>query len=165
MIIQFIAFVLVLAWAVIVTHQVNHTQNRLVRLVKDVNGEFGKVAQGFKLINLRIEGRQVYLQNKFKIALQAKFDSLKSRIQNVKDALGNIKGRWSATATEICDDCSPELPTVAERLAGMEELMGIEFKHSVEETRGYVPSQPDCKAFVGVNDNTPTVNYPVKRRK
>lgn len=163
--IAFIVFALVVAWAVIVTHQVNHTQKRLVKLVKDVNVEFSKVAEGFKLVNTRIEGRAALVENKFRIALQAKFDSVKARIQNVREALGNVKGSWEATATEICEDCSPELPTVAERLAGIEEAVGIEFKHSVDEFRGYVPANPDCKAFLGVKAEMPVATYPVKRRK
>lgn len=161
----FIAFILALVWAGVVSYQLDNAISSHKELVREVNGHLSAISDVFKTVGKTIQSDVSKLENRLMSIITSKTQSLKDKVKNIESALGDVRGAWVATGTEIVGG-SPQLPTVAERIQGIEEVIGVSFKHSVEENRGYVPSRPATpQQFVEVGPGVPCAEYPVKNPK
>lgn len=72
--------------------------------------------------------------------IQSVNDRLKNIDKSIKDLLGDVEGEWYVTGNAIIDSKdAPKLPSVSERLSGIEDYLNIRFDHSIREERGYTP--------------------------
>lgn len=161
----FIILIVLSIGVITALHVVNGLKKQYKRLIIDVNASLSQVEKAFGLAG-KTTGEVIaksidQSEKKLLSTIQSKSDILKSQVDKIKAVVGPAGGSWSATATEICTDV-PEVPTIAERLGGLEEYLGVSFRHDITEDRGYKPTGMGLgNTFGELNNQLAMAEYPV----